>query len=203
MINGPCADKEWMKFNALLVASMLLALGGLLALSGVRESLGTALDDSWQLALIHAEFALAPLLFLPVVGGRKVAATNLLAGAACFAAGGAVVLLFSFASMRGAGWDTRMLSACVWLAVSGLLALAARRDAVWVTRGRVLLLALFGLPALWHYFLLEYAGADGSHLRPLSPNWALATNDITLWPLAIIGVLCWIGAFALPDRRAA
>lgn len=204
MINGPSADTgNRMRFNALLVASVLLAFGGLLALAGVREAFGTALDDSWQLALIHTELGLAPLLFLPVIGDRKIAVNNLLAGAACWAAGGAVILLFSFASMRGAGWDTRALSASVWLAVSGVLTLAARGGGVWVTRGRVLLLVVFGLPPLWHYLSLEYAGADGTHLRALSPNWSLVSNDVTLWPLAVVGVLAWIGAFALPDRRPA
>ena len=191
-----------MKLNALLVASTLLAFGGLLALSGTRAALGTALDHTWQLALMHLELALAPLLFLPVIGERKHAFTNLLAGAACWAAGGAVVLLFGFASMRDAGWDSRALSAVTWLAVSGLLALAARRDAVMVTRGRVLLLAMFGLPVLWHYLLLEYAGATGTHLRALSPNWSLLSQGVPLWPLALVGALCWIGAFALPDRRS-
>ena len=190
-----------MRFNALLVACTLLALGGVMAMPSVRETVGTALDDSWQLALIHAELALAPLLFLPLVGGRKQTFTNLVSLASSWAAGTAVVLMFGFASMREAGWDTRALSACTWLAVGGVLAFGARRDEWWVTRGRVLLIALFGLPVLWHYFLLEYAGASGIHFRPLSPNWSLVAEDIVLWPLALVGAICWIGAFALPDRR--
>lgn len=199
IIDAALRRPEIMKFNALLVVSVLLALGGLFALPGERQAAGLGLDGSWQLAVIHAELALAPLLYLPVVGERRSALNNLLGGASCWAAGGAVVLLFGFAG--GAGWSTRALSACVWLAVSGVLAMGARRDAAMVQRGRVLLLALLALPALWHYLLLEYAGATGAHLRAISPNWGLATNQPALWPLLLIGTLCWVGAFALPTRR--
>lgn len=190
-----------MRFNALLVVATLLALGGLLALPSLRNSFGTSLDDSWQLALVHCELALAPLLFLPLVGGREDAFMNLLTAASCWLGAAAVVLLFSFASMRGLGWDSRGLSACTWICVSGLLAAAARLDARWVTRGRILLLVTFALPVLWHYFLLEYAGADGSHLRALSPNWQLLTAQLVSWPLAVSGAVLWVIAFALPDRR--
>jgi len=190
-----------MRFNALLVAGSLLAVGGLVALGPVRSALGLSLDDSWQLALIHAELALAPLLYMPVVGGRGKALSNLAAAAACASAGAATVLLFSFASMGEVGLDTRALAGVMWLAVSGVLALGARFGARWVPRGRVLLLCAFGLPPLWHYLLLEYAGASGGQLAPLSPNWALATQNVSLLPLMLAGVLAWIGALALPDRE--
>ena len=190
-----------MRFNALIVAVTLLAVGGLVAYSPVRESLGLALDDSWQLALIHAELALAPLLFRPVVGDRVKAFSNLASAAACWAAGGAVVLLFSFASMHDLAWHTRGLSACVWLAVSGVLSLGARVEPRWVMRGRVLLLCAFGLPALWHYLMLESGEASAGRLTSVSPSWAIATDDVALWPLLIAGVLSWLAALALPDRR--
>lgn len=189
-----------MRFNALLVAGSLLAVGGLVALGPVRSSLGLALDDAWQLALIHAELALAPLLFMPVAGGRGKALTNLVTAAACASAGAATVLLFSFASMGEVGLDTRAFAGSVWLAVSGPLALGARFGAHWVLRGRILLLCAIGLPALWHYLLLEYAGSSGGQLAPFSPNWALATQSVSLWPLLLAGALAWFGALALPDR---
>lgn len=192
-----------MRFNALLVAASLLVVGGLVAIGPVRSALGLALDESWQLALVHAELGLAPLLFLPVGGGRTKALQNLAAAAACCAAGAAVVLLFSFSAMGDAGFATRALAGAVWLAVSGLLALGARFAPHWVWRGRLLLLCVFGLPPLWHYLLLEYAGASGGHLAGLSPNWALATRDISLWPLLLAGGLTWAGALAAPDRGRA
>ena len=93
-----------MRFNALIVAATLLAFGGLVAYAPVRESLGLALDYSWQLALVHVQFALAPLLFLPARGGRGVAASNLASAAACWAAAFAVVSLFSFATVEARMW---------------------------------------------------------------------------------------------------
>lgn len=192
-----------MRFNALLVAASLLAVGGLVALGPVRGALGLALVDAWQLALIHAELALVPLLFLPRSGGRGKAMANLAAAAACCAAGAAVILLFSFAAPGDHGLQTRGLAASVWLAGSGLLALGARVGPRWVLRGRVLLLCAFGLPPLWHYLLLEYAGASGGHLAAFSPNWALATRAVSLWPLLLAGALAWAGALALPDRGRA
>ncbi|MCA8947651.1 MAG: hypothetical protein KDB29_15555, partial [Planctomycetes bacterium] len=75
-----------MRFNALIVAVCLLAAGGLVALQPVREALGLALDDSLQLALIHAELAMAPLLFIPALGTRHSVLSNLTTGAACWAA---------------------------------------------------------------------------------------------------------------------
>jgi hypothetical protein len=191
-----------MRFNALIVASALLAVGAIVALAPVREALGLALDDSWQLALIHAELALMPLLFLPVRGGRAEAVSNLTAAAACWAAAGAVVMLFSFASMGDLALSTRGLSAAGWLACGGMLSLAARGERRWVGSARILLLCAFGLPPLWHYLALEYGGASAVHLKPLSPGWAIATQDVTLWPLLTAGVLCWVAAFAIPDRRA-
>ncbi len=65
-----------MRFNPLLVVGVLLGVGALSALPSVRESTGVAADESWQRALMHAELALAPLLFLPVAGGRKAALAN-------------------------------------------------------------------------------------------------------------------------------
>lgn len=190
-----------MRFNALIVAASLLAVGAVVALPPVRSALGLALDDSWQLAVIHAEFALVPLLFFPGQGGRASALSNFTSALACWAAGSAVVLLFTFASMRDAAFETRALSACVWLAGSGLLSLAARGQG-WIRRARVLLLCAFGLPPLWHYLALEYGGATATHLRPLSPSWSVAGADVTLWPLLLAGALCWIAAFVIPERRA-
>ncbi|MCB9895490.1 MAG: hypothetical protein H6839_13665 [Planctomycetes bacterium] len=192
-----------MRFNALIIATSLLAIGGLVAYAPVRESLGLALDDSWQLALIHAELALAPLLFRPALGDRRKAFENLASAAACWGAGGAVVLLFSFASMHDLAWQTRPLSAGVWLAVSGILSLGARFGPGWAARGRVLLLCAFGLPALWHYLMLEYGEASADSLTSVSPSWALATNDVSYWPLLLAGVVTWAAALALPSRRSA
>lgn len=189
-----------MRFNALLVAGSLLAVGGLVSLAPVRGELGIALDDSWQLALVHAEFALAPLLYIPACGGRGKAVGNLASAAACWTAASSVTLLFSFCALADLGLDTRALSAAVWLAVSGLLALGARFGRRWVLGGRVLLLCGFGLPPLWHYLLLEYVGASGNHLTPLSPNWALAAQQADWWPLLLAGGLCWAAALVLPDR---
>jgi hypothetical protein len=190
-----------MRFNAVIVASCLLAIGAAVALAPVRQALGLALDDSWQHSVIHAELALVPLLYLPVRGGRREALSNLCAALACWAAGSAVVLLFSFASMHEV-FATRTLSAAAWLAGAGLLALAARGDG-WVARARVLLLCAFGLPPLWHYLALEYGGATATHLRPLSPGWSLASDDVTLWPLLLAGALCWVAALVIPARRTA
>jgi hypothetical protein len=192
-----------MRFNALVVAGCLLAVGGLVALRPVREALGLALDDSLQLAVIHIELALAPLLFFPLNGAREKALSNLAAAIACWAAGAAVVLLFSFASMGDEGRDTRALSAVVWLASAGLLSLAARRGMHWVGRARVVLLVMFGLPPLWYYVALEYGGASLSRLKALSPSWGLATGDVTLWPLLLVGLTAWIAALALPKRGEA
>lgn len=193
-----------MRFNALIVAASLLATGGLVAYSPVRESLGLALDYSWQLTLVHVQFALAPLLFLPVCGSRKSAASNLASAAACWASAFAVLSLFSFATMGGGeAWGYGSISACVWLAASGVLSLAARFNARWVTRGRVLLLCAFGLPALWHYLMLEYGEASGERLRPLSPSWQLAVHDIHFHPLLVAGLLAWAAALAMPGRRQA
>ena len=192
-----------MRFNALIVAVCLLAVGGLVALQPVREALGLALDDSLQLALIHAELAMAPLLFLPVLGTRHSVLSNLTTGAACWAAAAAVVLLFSFASMGDLGWETRSLSAAVWLACVGTLSLAARVGSIWVGRTRVALLCLFGLPPLWHYLMLEYSGVSGARMKSLSPNWGLATHELTLWPLIVLGLLCIGVAVAIPNRERA
>ncbi len=71
-----------------------------------------------------------------------------------------------------------------------------------MARARVGVLAVFALPPLWHYLLLEYAGASALHLRALSPNWALASGDISLWWLGAGGVAAWIAAFALPGGKA-
>lgn len=192
-----------MRFNALVVTVCLFAIGGLAALRPVREAVGLALDDSWQLALIHAELALAPLLFMPALGARGKALGNLSVAGACWAAGTAVVLLFSFASAGDTGWATRGLSASVWLASGGLLSLAARAGSGWVARARVTLLALFGLPPLMHYLMLEYSGASGLPLKAISPNWSLATDDVSLWPLIVLGLIAWVCAIAWPDREAA
>jgi hypothetical protein len=189
-----------MRFNALIVAAALLAVGAGVALAPVREAFGLGLDDSWQLALIHAEFALAPLLFLPARGPRAMVFNNLTVAAACWAAAAAVVALFSFASMNDFAWQTRGLSTAVWLACGGLLSLAARGEGRWIGRARILLLCAFGLPPLWHYLALEYGGASVTQLRPLSPSWAIGTPDVTLWPLVLAGGLCWVAAFAIPDR---
>lgn len=190
-----------MRFNPLLVVGVLLGAGALAALPFVRESTGLARDESWQLAVIHTELALAPLLFLPSVGGRKDALANLLSAAACWACAAACVLLFSFPSLAGVGWQTRGLGAAVWLFASGLLALAARGGGPWVARARAGMLAVFALPPLWHYLTLEYAGASALHLRVLSPNWAVAAGDVNPWWLAGIGLVAWVAAFAWRGGR--
>jgi hypothetical protein len=189
-----------MRFNALVVGAVLLAVAGVVAVAAVRSALGLALDDTWQLAVIYAELAVAPLLFFPLRGGRKEALGNLCSALACWSVGTAVVMLFTFASTAEAAIETRVLSAAVWLAASGLLSLAARSEG-WVVRARVLLLCAFGLPPLWHYLALEYGGTTATHLRPLSPAWSLASGDVTLWPLLLAGGLCWVAAFAIPERR--
>lgn len=189
------------RLNPLIIVLAMLGVGAVASVGAVRGSMGLAADDSWQLALIHAEFALAALLFLPAGGGRRCALENLANAAACFAAAGACVLLFSFSSAQGAGWQTRGLSAGAWLFATGWLSLAARGSRVWMARARVGVLSVFALPPLWHYLLLEYAGAGATHLRPLSPNWALAGDDITLWPLLVLGALPWAVAVALPAGR--
>ena len=192
-----------MRFNALVVALTLLTVGGLVAYAPVRSALGLALDESWQLALIHAELALVPLLYLPAAGGRGKALGNLASAGACGAAAGAVVLLFSFASTRELAWQSRSLAASVWLGVSGVLALGARFGTQWVVRARVVLLCAFGLPALWHYLALEYGQASVGHLTAVSPLWAVATDDVSLWPMLVAGLLTWLAAIILPDRGQA
>jgi hypothetical protein len=185
-------------YSPLIVAAALLGVGGVLAMPAVRGPLGLALDDSWQLVLIHAEVVLAPLLFMPYRGRTGVFA-NLAGTVACWAAGAAVVMLFTFAAVGDVAFESRALSAAVWVVSGGTLSLAARKD--WIGRARILLLCAFGLPPLWHYLALEYGGATATHLRALSPNWQLAAGDVVLWPLLLIGALSWIIAFVLPERR--
>jgi hypothetical protein len=152
---------------------------------------------------MHAELALAPLLFMPARGGRRLARVNLLVAAACWAAGAAVVLLFSFTTRSELGLLSRAFSSVAWLACSGLLSLAARAPDGWLPRARVLLLCTFGLPPLWHYLALEYGGASALHLRPLSPNWSLAAGELNPWLLLPAGLVCWAAALAWPERRPA
>jgi hypothetical protein len=190
-----------MRFNALVVAAVLLTVGGVVALAPVRAALGLGLDDSWQLSVIHASLAVAPLLFFPRRGGRLETLNSLCSALACWSAGVVVVLLFTFAARNEVGIGVHVLSFAAWFASAGLLA-AAARGANWVFRARILLLCAFGLPPLWHYLALEYGGATATHLRPLSPNWQLAAHDIEFYPLLLLVALCWIAAFAIPERRA-
>jgi hypothetical protein len=192
-----------MRYNALLVAGLLFALGALLAAHGVRDPLGIALTDAWQLALGHAWIGLAPVLFLPRRGGRTDCLGNLLAAAACWAAGLAAILCFSFAATTDRTWQFASIGGAAWLACGGALSLAARGRGRWVGTARVALLCAFSLPVLWHYLALEYGGASMLDLRPLSPNWMLAADEFNLWPMVIWGAVSSAAALALPERGEA
>lgn len=86
----------------------------------------------------------------------------------------------------------------------GLLAVGARLGRPWALRARVLLLCVFALPALAHYFALEYGGGSLLHLRPISPAWALAAGELDRSIcLLFAAVPLWATALALPSPKAA
>jgi hypothetical protein len=191
-----------MNYNPLLVVCALLGVAGLLAIPAIGEPLGVRADRSMQIAVIHAELAACVLLLLPRRGGsRGAVALNLAATLACFAAASACVLLLSFLDPGELPWQTRAGAFGAWMFAGGVLALGARLGSPWPSRGRILLLCLYGLPVLAHYIALEYAGASLLHLRPLSPSWALAAGELSWLPLLPLSLLPWAGAFALPQRR--
>lgn len=190
-----------MRFNPLIVATVMLLVGGLVALDDVGGPLGVT-DDSWTLALIHLELTLAPFLFIPVRGGRVNALSNLTNAIACFVVSSCCVLLFTFSALDDLAWQSRGLSAGAWVFAAGWLSLAARRSSAWVSRARIGVICVFALPLLWHYLVLEYAGASVLHLRALSPNWSLTAGELVSGALLVAGAPAWAAAFALPAERA-
>ncbi len=193
-----------MPFNPLIVVVFLLGVAGLVSIGAVGGPMGVGLDRNLQVAVVHAEFAACVLLLFPRVGGeRKAAALNLLNVLACFAAASACVMLFRFAALGDLPVETRMGALAAWSCAGGALALAARYSANWVTRARITVLCVFAVPALAHYFSLEYAGATLLHLRGVSPSWAFAAGDLSWMPLLPAGVVLWALALALPARKEA
>ncbi|MCC6464552.1 MAG: hypothetical protein IT463_04345 [Planctomycetes bacterium] len=155
--------------------------------------LGLARDASLQRGLLHLELALYPLALLPARGRQNLAA-NALGALATFAAASACAWLFAFLSAEPMALSSRPLALCAWLGCSGLLAAAAAlggADNRWLLRARVLLLCLLGLPALWNYFALEYAGATAGGLAALSPGLASGASPWACWPLAVLGAAGW------------
>lgn len=188
--------RDFTAWNPLIVALGLLTFAGVAAFAdGAGVDSGRAL----QFALLHAELAACVLLLFP---GRGVVG-NLLSVTACFFVASAVALLLSFAAPGGPALESRAAALGVWLFCGGVLALGARLGGEWILRGRLLLLCLFALPALAHYLALEYGGASLLHLRPFSPNWALAAGQLSWLPLLPASLLPWAAAFVLARYREA
>jgi hypothetical protein len=130
---------------------------------------------------------------------------------ACLAAGSATLFTFSFASTSHIVQQTRGLSAAAWAGGCGVVCLGAalegRFGGPWRLRVRTLWLCVATLPALWHYFALEYATKSLLHLRPLSPHWMLAAfpdagwEPLSYWPLLVLGGGTWLAALILTRQE--
>jgi hypothetical protein len=201
------------RFQPAIVVAILLASALALAVESWREAFAISVDESLQRALVYVELALAVLVLAPSPFKRR--ADALLAplwALACLAAGSATLFAFSFASTSTFVQQTRGLSAAAWAASCGAVSLGAalegRLGGPWISRARVAWLGVAALPALWHYFALEYATKSLLHLRPLSPHWLLAAfpdgawATLSYWPLLLLGGGTWLAALILTRGRA-
>lgn len=188
-----------LRYSPLICVTLLLGAAGALWLGAAPQSWGLGHDTTLVRALVYLELALAPLVLCPKPGRESaIVLGNLLHFAATWLAASACVLLFSFAGADSPAWQTRLVSLCAWLAAGGLLALGAALSPAGPARVRPLLLALFGLPLLFHYIGLEYAGASQSHLAALCPHWLVWRGDYgPAWVLMALGLAGWLGAGGL------
>jgi hypothetical protein len=187
----------------LICVCVLLGFAAL-AYAGVwPDSWGIAPNGSLVVALVYLELAVAVLIPSPTPGrDRATLAANAAGMAACAAAAGAAVLLFGYLTTTTPGLDTRPLSLSAWLGAGGVLAGAAALGRGARESARVLLLATFGLPALFHYLSLEYSGASQIWLANLSPHWLIALGRPgPAWWLVGVGALGWLIAAVLSFRK--
>lgn len=202
------------RYQPAIVAALLLAAAAALGVAGWREALGIAVDESLLRALVYCELALALLVFAPQkFSGRADCVLAAIWALACFGAASAVLFAFSFVSTSALALHTRGLAAAAWGAACGVACLGAalenRFGGPWQTRLRIGWLCLSALPALWHYFALEYATKSLLHTRALSPHWLLAAfpdagwESFGYWPLAMIGGGTWLAALILTRQGKA
>jgi hypothetical protein len=178
---------------------VLFGFAALAYAEAVPEEWGIAPNGSLVIALVYLELALAVLIPLPKPGRERATFVANAAGvAACAAAASAAVLLFGYLTTTSPGLDTRPLCFSAWFAAGGVLAGAAALGPGPRESARVLLLAVFALPALFHYLSLEYSGASQLPLAHLSPPWLLALGRPGFaWWLIGVGALGWISSAAL------
>ena len=155
-----------------------------------------------QRAMLLVEFSLAFLLFTPDNKSRRSLLHSLLWHSLTWGAVCAAASTVQFLSGQDVFWQSRFLSLCAWVGVSGGLALGARLKGDWPTRIRIILLALFTLPPLWNYLTLEYAGKTVANLTTISPLWALQTGG-NCWALLSAGVVGWLIALGFAEKSAA
>lgn len=201
------------RFQPAIVVAILLASASVLAVESWRAAFGIAIDASLLRALVYIELALPLLVLAPVpFKQRSEAYVATLWAVACMLAGSATLFAFSFVSTSPFPLQTRGLCAAAWVASCGVTCLGAalegRLGGPWLVRARVAWLCVAALPALWHYFALEYATKSLLHLRPLSPQWLLAAypdadwETFTYWPLLALGGGTWLAALILTRGRA-
>ncbi|MBX3474975.1 MAG: hypothetical protein KF754_11375 [Planctomycetes bacterium] len=177
----------------------MLAAAGLLWAGLAPSEWRVGRDAGLITALLHLELALGVLL-VPYRAGRdrRHLALNFATWAGCWGATSAAVLLFSFVDPLPAALHARALSLCAWLAAGGAAALACCISPDGAMRARMAVAAVFGLPALFHYLGLEYAGASQLPMAGFSPHWLLAQGRIgPAWWLGGAGITAWLAALAL------
>lgn len=192
-----------MRYSPLICVTLLLAAAGALWSGAAPASWGLGHNATLVRALVYLELALAPLLLCPKPGReRAIVLENATHFAATWLAASACLLLFSFATVQPVAWQTRLVSLGAWLAAGGVLALGAALSPSGPARARPLLLALFGLPLLFHYIGLEYAGDSQAHLAALSPHWLVWRGELgPAWTLMALGLAGWGAAVALCLRK--
>lgn len=196
------------RFLPAVVVFALLAFGAILSAAPWRADLGLDSGKALLLALLHIELALT--LLLP--GPRRPDSRRALfmQGAwllACATASSAALLCFAYRAQPEVVLKARGLALACWAAAFGVSALGhalqSRLGGPWELRLRLIWLSVAALPALWHYFALEYAQRSLLHLRPLSPHWLLAAfpdgawTELEYWPLVALAATCWLAAAIL------
>jgi hypothetical protein len=192
-----------LRFAPLICVTVLLAAGAALWAGVAPQSWGVGRNATMVNALVCLELALAPLI-LPVRAGRtrENLGLNFATCLACWAAAGATVLLFGFATPQSVGLETRLLSLCAWFCAGGVLAAGAALSPAGAWRARPLLIAAFALPILFHYLSLEYASDSADLLAEFSPHWLLWRGALgPAWWLAGIGAVGWLAAGGLCVRK--
>lgn len=196
-----------MRFAPLICVCLLLGAAGMVYAGLAPAQWSLSPNASLVLALVYLEMALAPLVLAPRTGrDTATVAANLAGTAACWIAASAAVLLFTYLSPTSFGLDSRVLSLCAWLAAGGILAAAATMGPRARESARVLVIATFTLPALFHYLSVEYSGASQFALASVSPHWLLARGVLEpSWWLAGAGFAGWAAAaiLCLARRRPA